>query len=241
MFKDKLQVYEKLWSEAVSAFEHGEQQVDPALSDKPNDLRRGVTVVLRPSPPVRDKVKHFLDRLATVCPEQYFYRPEELHVTVLSIISATEFWRKEIRQLVSYRAIIGDILSRQHSFKICFRGVTASPGTVMIQGFPMGDGLAHIRNELREAFARNGFGSTLDRRYKVSTAHITDMRFRKPDKNWKRLVSLLEENRRTDFGESEVNSLQLIWGDWYASGNIVRTLQEYRLSDVANRPSNLEH
>jgi 2'-5' RNA ligase len=229
-----LEIYEKFWNEAVSAFEHGKQEIDPNLSDKTNDLRRGVTVVLRPSPTVRGKVKDFLDRLATVCQEQYFYRPEELHVTVLSIISVTESWRKEICPLVSYRAIIDDVLSRQHSFKICFRGVTASPGTVIIQGFPMGDGLARIRNELREAFARNGFGSIPDRRYKISTAHITAMRFKKPEENWKRLMSLLKENRRTDFGESEVNNLQLIWGDWYASGNIVRTLQEYRLSELAD-------
>jgi 2'-5' RNA ligase len=229
-----LEIYETFWSEAVSAFERGNQQVDPHLSDKTNDLRRGVTVVLRPSPSVRGNVKDFLDRLAAVCPEQYFYHPGELHVTVLSIISVTESWRKEIRPLASYRAIIGDVLSRQHSFKICFHGVTASPNAVMIQGFPMGDGLAHIRNELREAFARNGFGTTLDRRYKISTAHITAMRFRRPEENWKRLMSLLEENRWTDFGETEVNRLQLIWGDWYASGNIVRTLQEYRLSDLAD-------
>lgn len=228
-FKGKLQIYEKLWSDAVSAFEQGQQQVDPNLSDKTNDLRRGVTVVLRPSLLVQGRVKHFLDRLATVCPGQYFYHPRELHVTVLSIISGTEFWRKEIRQLMACRAIIGDVLSHHHSFKICFRGVTASPGAVMIQGFPTGDELGNIRNELREAFARNGFGGMLDRRYKVNTAHITAMRFRKPDENWKRLVSLLEENRRKDFGESEVDSLQLIWGDWYASGNIVRILREYRL------------
>lgn len=235
MFKVKVQLYEKLWSEAISAFERGEQQVDPVLSDKTGDLRRGVTLVLRPSLPVQRKVKQFLDQLATVCPGQYFYQPEEFHVTVLSIISGTEFWRKEIRKLAVCRAIIGEVLSRQHSFKVCFRGVTASPGTVMIQGFPIGGGLARIRDALRAAFAQNGLGDLLDRRYKVTAAHMTAMRFSKQEKNLKRLVSLLEENRRTDFGESEVNRLQLIWGDWYAARNIVRTLQKYPLSAAADR------
>jgi 2'-5' RNA ligase len=234
MSKFKVQIYEKLWSEAVSAFDRGEQQVDPVLSDQTGDLRRGVTLVLRPSLPVRRKVKQFLDQLATVCPGQYFYQPEEFHVTVLSILSGTEFWRKEIRRLASCRAIIGDVLSRRHSFKICFRGVTASPGAVMIQGFPMGDGLARIRNELRAAFAQNGLGNLLDRRYKVTAAHMTALRFGRPEKNLKRLVSLLAENRRTDFGETEVNRLQLIWGNWYAACNNVRTLQEYPLSAAAD-------
>jgi 2'-5' RNA ligase len=234
MVNGSLQIYEQLWSEAVTAFERGEQPVDPVLSGQTRDLRRGVTLVFRPSPPVRDRVKNFLDRLATVCPGQYFYQPEELHVTVLSIISGTEFWRKEIRKLAACRAIIGDVLSHQHAFPISFRGVTASPGAVLIQGFPTGDGLTQIRDALRAAFAQNGLGGLLDRRYKVSAAHMTALRFKKPETNGQRLVSLLTKNRRTDFGESEVNRLQLIWGDWYAARNIVRTLQEYPLSDAAD-------
>jgi 2'-5' RNA ligase len=234
MVNGSLQIYEQLWSEAVTAFERGAPEIDPALSGQTRDLRRGVTLVFRPSPPVRDRVKHFLDRLATVCPGQYFYQPEELHVTVLAIIPGTEFWRKEIRRLAACRAILDDVLSRQRAFSISFRGVTASPGTVLIQGFPAGDGLTRIRAALRAAFAQNGLGDLLDRRYKVTAAHMTALRFKKPEKHGPRLVSLLTENRRTDFGESEVNRLQLIWGDWYAARNIVRTLQEYSLSDATD-------
>ena len=59
---------------------------------------------------------------------------------------------------------------------------------------------------------------------------MTAMRFRQPGPDWKRLAPLLAQGRQTDFGEMEVNRLQLIWGDWYASTGSVRTLQEYRLS-----------
>ncbi|HEY5298293.1 MAG TPA: hypothetical protein VIK59_10240 [Verrucomicrobiae bacterium] len=232
MSAEKLEIYEKLWMDATCAFKRGEPQIDPHLSDKKNDLRRGVTVILRPSLPVRNKIKEFSTRLAAICPEQYFYRPPEFHVTVLSIISGTEFWRREIGRLNSYREIIGDILSRQRAFKIHFQGVTASPGSVMIQGFPMDDALAKIRAEIREAFARRGFGGTLDRRYKISAAHITLMRFGEPVSGWKRLTRFLKENRRTHFGETQVNRLQLIWGDWYASANRVRKLQDYPLIRV---------
>jgi 2'-5' RNA ligase len=228
-FKDTLDIYEKLWNDATSAFARGEPQIDSHLSHKPTDLRRGVTIVFRPSLSVRDKVMEYLDQLATFWPEQYFYRPEELHVTVMSIISGTEFWRREIRQLVACRAIIGDVLRRQQPFQVSFRGVTASPGSVIIQGFPLDDGLARIRDGLREAFEHTGLCSLLDRRYKISTAHMTAMRFSQPDADWKHLAALLEDGRQTNFGEMEVNRLQLIWGDWYASANIVRTLEEYRL------------
>lgn len=224
-----MEIYQQLWAEAVSAFERGAPQIDPNLSDKGNDLRRGVTLAFRPTTAVWTKVENFLDQLAEVSPGQYLYQPEELHVTVLSIISGTEFWRREIRSLAAGRAIINEVLSRQRFFKISFRGVTASPSAVMIQGFPVGDGLEKLREELRAAFARNGLDGQLDRRYKITFAHMTVMRFQRTDADWKRLKEFLAENRDTDFGEMEVSRIQLIWGDWYASSNIARTLQEYQL------------
>jgi 2'-5' RNA ligase len=231
MFSNISAVYDKLWNEAAAAFARGEPQIDPLLSQRTTDLRRCVTLVLRLSPAVQTKVREYLERLAAVCPEQYYYRPEELHVTVLSIISGSELWRKEMRALAACRPILSEVLSRQHAFKIVFKGVTASPGSVLIQGFPTGDGLAKIRDDLREAFARGELGDMLDRRYKITAAHITAMRFQKPLSNLKRLSSLLEEGRQLDFGETEVSRLQLIWCDWYAVADSVRTLQEYRLRD----------
>ena len=99
----------------------------------------------------------------------------------------------------------------------------------MIQGFPAGDALEQLRDELREAFARNGLGDRLDRRYKINSAHMTIMRFRQPAADWKPLMKALAENRHTGFGGTQVNRIQLIWGDWYASADIARTLQEYSL------------
>ena len=78
---------------------------------------------------------------------------------------------------------------------------------------------------------RQGLDDLLDRRYKISTAHITVMRFRAPGVDWERLGPLLEDGREMDFGEMTVDRLQLIWGDWYASANMVRLLLEYRLPD----------
>lgn len=81
-------IYEKLWDDALHAFEQGQPQVDPHLSNKSNDSRRGVTLVIRPSQLVCDAVAAFIDRLAGVCSGQYYYRPEELHLTVLSAFPA---------------------------------------------------------------------------------------------------------------------------------------------------------
>ena len=132
------------------------------------------------------------------------------------------------------RAIINEVLPRQRPFKICFRGVTASPNAVMIQGFPAGDGLNQLRDELRQAFAQNGLGGQLDRRYKITSAHMTVMRFSRLETDWQQLAALLAKNRTRDFGAMEVNRIQLIWGDWYASAKTVRILQEYQLPDTTD-------
>jgi len=213
----------------MSAFERGCPQIDLNLSARTKDLRRGVTLAFRPPPAVLEKAGNFIERLARVASEQYCYRPEELHVTVLAVISGTESWRKGMRELPACRAVIQKVLSQCRPFKIHFQGVTASPGAVMIQGFPAGDALEKMRHQLRTAFAKNGLGDRLDRRYKITAAHMTILRFCRPGTDGKRLAAWLAENRNENFGEMEVSLLQLVWGDWYASANVVRTLQEFRL------------
>jgi len=223
------EIYETLWREAHAGFAQCRLQVDANLSEREHDLRRGVTILLRPAPPVCARVKQFLDRLAVVCPDQHFYLPDELHVTVLSVISGSERWREEIRHLAKYRAIIREVLSQQRLFRLRFKGITASSSAIMIRGFQVDGGLQQIREALRTAFARCGFGHTLDRRYKISTSHLTAMRFRSPHLNWKEFIPLLEQSRELDFGETTVDTLQLIWGDWYASAGIVQPLEQYAL------------
>lgn len=224
-----MEIYEQLWNEAVSAFERGEPQVDPYLADKANDLRRGVTLVFRPSPPVRDAIAGFIHEFSKVCPSQYFYRPEELHVTVLAVVSGTEEWQREMSRVEECRRVIGEVLKRQRPFKMSFRGAAAVPVGVIVQGFPMDDGLMAMRDEIRSAFARNGLGDMLDRRYKISGAHMTIMRFRERQPDLKALVSFLKENRQTDFGACEINNIQFYMADWYSSRETIRMLQEYRL------------
>ncbi len=227
-----VEIYQQLWTEASAAFERGCPQIDLSLLDKSKDLRRSVTLALRPSVGVQAKVSQLVSELAAIAPGQYFYQPEEFHVTVLSIISGTELWRQEMGQLAAGRALINEVLARQPAFTIRFRGVTASPSAVMIQGFPARDALNKLRDELRTAFAQNGLIGQLDRRYKISTAHITIIRFSQAFTDWKKLASLLAENRETDFGETTVDRIQLVWSDWYASAVTARTLQEYRLQQA---------
>ena len=225
------QIYDRLWRGAILRFKRGEPQTDPHLVNRAGDRRRSVTLVLRPEPAVQVAVKRFLRQLAVTAPGQYFYRPDELHVTVLAVIPGSEAWRGKIHDLPAIHAVIGKVLGRRRPFVISFRGITASPDAVMIQGFPKDGALAVIRDELRRVLRKNHLGGDIDRRYKINTAHMTAMRFSHARADWKMFIDLLAANRRTDFGETHVGKLQLIWGDWYASSRSVRTIQEYALND----------
>lgn len=222
-------VYEQLWVKTSALLRSGQLQIDPLLRNHAADPRRCVTLVARPDTEVQRKVETFLQEAAAICPNQHFYQAPELHMTVMAIISGSEFWRDEMRRLPACRAILKELLRNCQPFRIRFHGVTVSPDAVMIQGFPVGDTLARLRDEIRTAFAKHGLGGKLDRRYKTTTAHLTVMRFAESGAEWRRLYNFLQTHRETDFGETRIRSLQLIWGDWYASAGVVRVLHEYPL------------
>jgi 2'-5' RNA ligase len=223
------QIYDRLWQKAAPAFEAGRPDIDPQLPDKPNDPRRGVTLLLRPDQAVQNSINHFLGKLSEAAPGQYFYRPEEFHVTVLAIIPTSEHWQDKMSHVEACRLTIGKILKEQRPFSIAFRGVTATAEAVMVQGYPAADTLRQIRNRLRSELRDSPLSQELDRRYRIHAAHLTVMRFCQPDTDWRRLKELLEANRTTPFGESRIQTLQLVLTDWYASADKVKVLEEYRL------------
>ena len=73
-------LYEKLWRQAVAAFEQRKPRLDPFLRDRAGDQRRGVTLIARPDLEVVGRVAKFLREIAAAAPEQYYYhqRPGRL-------------------------------------------------------------------------------------------------------------------------------------------------------------------
>jgi len=223
------QIYDQLWSQGSAALEHGHPQIDPFLADRKHDFRRGFTLVFRQNEELRQAVGKFLKEAAQIAPELHFYAPGELHTTVLSVIPGSVSWQQHLRELPRMRAFIAEECRKKKVFKVAYRGVTASPEAVMVQGFPMDDTLMRLREALRAAFSLGGVGADVDRRYKVSAAHITVMRYGAAGTDWKRLLELLKTNRTTDFGEMQVGELELISGDWYASAESVEIVETYEL------------
>ena len=81
-------IYAQLWSEAQTRFKTGSVRTDPHLDQRASDTRRGMTLLLRPNGEAKARISAALDDLRQIAPDQHLYHPDELHITVLSVVSA---------------------------------------------------------------------------------------------------------------------------------------------------------
>ena len=224
------QHYRHLWQSAMQSFHQSRVETDDNLLDKQNDLRRGMTLIIRPNRAVVQKISLFLSELTDAEPTQYFYHSNELHVTLLSLFTATTNYQPYYAKQSAYLRAVDSLLSQTRRFVIRFRGVTASPGAVMIQGFPENDALNILRDLLRLQFVSEGLGDEVDRRYAIKTAHITVFRFQRQPGNIKLFMECLRKYQSYDFGETEVDFIQMVRNDWYMSEDRVSVIKKWELS-----------
>jgi 2'-5' RNA ligase len=230
--RNRLQkLYDQMWSAAIAKIRTGKIDLDPVLEKRLPDQRRGLTVIARPSIAVRKQITAFLDELRRLEPHQYYYTASELHITVLSLFTAVVDNEPFFDQTDRYVAAADAALRNARPIPMEFQGITASPGTVMIQGFFPDNGLNELRDELRRHLRDRGLGSAIDTRYRLETAHMTVARFRTPLYNSKTFAAALIRARQRPFGATTINSLSLVENDWYMSPNITRTFKRYPLSD----------
>ena len=169
-----------------------------------------------------------VDELKAIVPGQHVYRPDELHVTLLSLISAAADFDLDAVPLDDYRAVLGELFAQVPPFTIRFTGVTASPDTVFVCG--QSDTLNALRDRLRDDLTRAGLGETLDRRYRIVTSHSTVLRFQSQPDHLPELVRYLAARRAHEVGAFGVEMVEFTFNDWYMSHDVVRVLDTYRLS-----------
>jgi 2'-5' RNA ligase len=229
--KSELQaLYDAFWENASEHFRHKGVQTDLHLLNKEEDTRRGLTLIARPGLFVREQVAKFLDEMKIVLPGQYCYVAEALHLTVLSLISASAHFHVNEELLAGYCKVVESVLKDTHPLAIRFHGITASPGGVLIQGFPEADALNHLRNRLRTALGEVGLDGALDVRYRITTAHMTAIRFMCQPDDPQTLIDVLGAYRQRGFGEMRVDTLHLVTNDWYMSPERVKLLRTYTLA-----------
>ena len=169
--------YNQLYESAIKKIKSNNYQRD-FLIDSPDDKRFGVTLLVRPSENIKNKIQFLLDDLKQIDPIQYYYPSTDIHITIMSIISCYEGFRLDQISTSEYIELISSNLKEIDKFNITFKGITASDSSVMIQGFPTDENLNNLRNGLRNSFRSSNLKQSIDKRYTIQTAHSPgDQRF----------------------------------------------------------------
>lgn len=204
-------------------------EVDPYLQQLEDDRRRGISLVVRPEPQVSQRFFALLNRIRQLEPDQYFYRPGEFHVTVMTLVSSSVGFSLDGKEVEAYHSVFARLFKQWRPFFIRFRGLTASPAAVLAQGYADNDYLNQLRAAIRRELGLVGLAGSLDTRYRIVTGHVTLIRFRSQLRDSGRLLALLGAAREQDFGTSQVSQVDFVENDWYMSEDKVRVLRRYAL------------
>ncbi|MEZ8702382.1 2'-5' RNA ligase family protein [Vibrio cyclitrophicus] len=227
-------IYGQMWQRFERASVHNDYELDSHLLDIASDTRRGITALTylkQANRSVLDEIMSFQKAVCDIEPNQYYHPLEELHLTVLSVISCLpEFELSEIN-IHSYTEIFRSVLSSNQQIEIKYQGVSASPNCILLQGFPVGDSLEQFRNELRTQLSEAGLRVTFDSRYKLVTAHSSLIRFRVPISDSRQLFRLCQQYRNYDFGSIVLKDFELVFNNWYQNLAVTKSLARGSLLD----------
>lgn len=220
--------YDTMWNRAFGAIACGDIDCDTHLTAG-QDVRRGLTLIARPSQALRARFDAVLDRLASSEPQQYRYPASDMHTTILSLFTVTENPAPQLLRLTDYRAAVSAALEGIEAIEINFDGITISRGAVLARGFPCGPALETLRERLRVQLHDRGLHASLDQRYRLVTAHTTLFRFVAPLQGAQSFAALLASVRDEPLGFMRVDEVELVINDWYMSTNSVEHLAIFRL------------
>ena len=71
--------YNQLYESAIKKIESNNYQRD-FLIDSPDDKRFGITLLVRPSENIKNKIQFFLDDLKQIDPIQYYYPSTDIQL-----------------------------------------------------------------------------------------------------------------------------------------------------------------
>lgn len=222
--------YNNLWRDSLAKIKDEQVQFDNFINS-PDDTRYGLTLLARPSEKVKHNITTALKKLKQIAPHQYYYPESDLHITILSIISCYPKFSLTRITPSEYCNVVHSNLKYIAPFKIRFRGLTASPSCVMIQGFPEDNQLNNLRNKLRKDFKNSGLEHSIDKRYHIQTAHITAVRFKQQFTDLKKFIDNLVNLKDIDLGSCIIQELELSGNNWYMQRGKVQLIKKFSLTN----------
>ncbi|WP_016954262.1 2'-5' RNA ligase family protein [Catenovulum agarivorans] len=223
------QIYQQMWQSFEQALVSNSYQLDKLINDS-GDSRRGITAlayIQNNNQALAQEIGQFIQKVARLEPSQYYYPTNELHLTLLSVISCIAGFELTEVNVEAYRELFIEVMHDCAPISIEFVGITASPSSIVIQGFPVGNGLQQLREKLRKALQASSLRTTFDTRYKLVAAHITAVRFCHPLEDNNKLLSLCKSYRSHSFGQVTFKQFDLVFNNWYQNLSVTKSLARY--------------
>lgn len=221
--------YDAMREATVHRLLHEGADLDSLLHSS-QDSRRGITLLARPPAAVTAAIERILADFRRLEPVQYYYPASDIHLTVLSIISCYAGFTLSQIAPAAYCRAVQEITRQAQPFTIRYEGLTASPGGIIVQGFPEDEGLENLRDAVRKYFRHSSLQQSIDTRYSLHTAHSTVIRFTHPLTDAPALVARLAQFQEEYFGTFEVGAVELVYNDWYQRAGNTVLLEKYALS-----------
>ena len=148
-------LYARIERESRAALLRG-GRADAFLRHPEADTRMSVVLLFRPTDEITARVGGMLRDFQTRFPALYSYPASDMHVTVLDLLRGRPGLQKPAGETAgAYIQSIRRALSACGPFRVCFRGVTASDGALLVRGYPE-ETLTRLRQALREGLRRDG-------------------------------------------------------------------------------------
>jgi hypothetical protein len=191
---------------------------------------RGLSLIAKPSENVIGEFICFLNELKKICGNQFYYKKNEIHVTIMAIVTCQPQFRLDGVNAQRYIEIVRRSLANVEPFSLLFNGITVSTSCVIAKGYYFCDEVFEIRNELRSGFKQSRTFNTMDHRYYSETSHCTLLRFHEilPDRYG--ALELIGKSKGKNFGKATIDELELVYGDWSLTEGNTECLQKFMLS-----------
>lgn len=162
-------------------------------------IKENYTIVVRPSLETIARINEYIYELREIDPHQYYYNPENLHLTIMGEIS-TNINEQEL--IEKSKKVLGN-----YNIRFKLQGIGSNEYCSSINAYPMGFSIHELRTELRNALSQKGTDYSLHLSYYEYVGWINNLRYNgTPPKG---LLDNLKKNMNRDFGNLVPGSIGL--------------------------------
>ncbi|MFC1617397.1 hypothetical protein ACFL2K_04170 [Candidatus Margulisiibacteriota bacterium] len=220
-------IYDKIFAFSRKGILANEVNINPFLMDKERDMRKGVSLIVKPKEEVLEKIKEKIEELKKAEPGQYYYDLNDLHFTVYSIQRVSPDFVFNEDNISKFKKIFKKYFQDKNKFKIRINGITANKSAVMLQGFVGGKHLK-IRKGLKKVLEKSEL--PYNNKFMSTIAHSCISRYKEKLKKPAQFVQNIEKNRDVDLGEFEVDKILFVHHDYFNSKDKTEVIAEYKLA-----------